>query len=63
MDGPTPIAGVGRMLTGPSLRAEVDGDMRMQSFFQRRLEQEDPEIAGAIGHELGRQRQQIELIA
>ncbi|MGH7103229.1 MAG: serine hydroxymethyltransferase [Acetobacteraceae bacterium] len=34
----------------------------MQSFFQRRLE-EDPVIAGAIGHELGRQREQIELIA
>ncbi|MGH7066157.1 MAG: serine hydroxymethyltransferase, partial [Acetobacteraceae bacterium] len=37
--------------------------MRMQSFFQRRLEEEDPVIAGAIGDELRRQREQVELIA
>ena len=34
-----------------------------QGFFTRSLEQADPEIAGAIGKELGRQRDKIELIA
>ncbi len=35
----------------------------MQSFFERRLEIEDPLIAEALAAELGRQQEQIELIA
>jgi len=34
-----------------------------ESFFNRSLADVDPEIFGAIGKELGRQRHEIELIA
>ncbi len=35
----------------------------MTTFFNRTLEETDPEIFGAIRDELGRQRHEIELIA
>ena len=34
-----------------------------EGFFSAALDETDPEIAGAIGKELGRQRNEIELIA
>jgi glycine hydroxymethyltransferase len=34
-----------------------------EHFFQDRIENSDPEIANAIARELGRQRDEIELIA
>src|ERR1700685_370331 len=34
-----------------------------EGFFSAALDESDPEIAGAIGKELGRQREEIELIA
>ncbi|KFI32172.1 serine hydroxymethyltransferase [Haematobacter massiliensis] len=37
--------------------------MRDSGFFTEQLEARDPEIFGAIGKELGRQREEIELIA
>jgi len=42
----------------PDARSSADGD-----FFAGRLADRDPEIAAAIQSELGRQREQIELIA
>jgi len=38
-------------------------DIRPQGFFSQTLAESDPEIAGWIGKELGRQRDKIELIA
>src|SRR6185437_15359982 len=35
----------------------------MSSFFTRGLTESDPDVAGAIALELGRQREKIELIA
>ena len=41
----------------------VSADIRPQGFFTASLAESDPEIAGWIGKELGRQRDKIELIA
>src|SRR5579883_1583800 len=41
----------------------ADGRIRSNSFFSAPLAEADPEIAKAIGLELGRQRDEIELIA
>ena len=41
----------------------VSADIRPQGFFTAGLAESDPEIAGWIGKELGRQRDKIELIA
>ena len=47
------------MNTSPETLAPV----RPEGFFTRGLAEADPEIAGWIGKELGRQRDKIELIA
>ncbi|HJW39874.1 MAG TPA: hypothetical protein VJ476_01450, partial [Rhizomicrobium sp.] len=42
--------------------AGTDG-VAIASFFSRTLAASDPEVAGAVAQELGRQREKIELIA
>jgi glycine hydroxymethyltransferase len=44
-------------------KAETDRRVRSNSFFAASLAEADPEIADAIASELGRQRDEIELIA
>ncbi len=41
----------------------MDGQQTPSLFFQSHLDETDPELAGAIRRELGRQRDEIELIA
>ncbi|HLS20003.1 MAG TPA: serine hydroxymethyltransferase, partial [Paracoccaceae bacterium] len=41
----------------------MDASVRDRGFFTETLAQRDPEVAGSIDSELGRQRQEIELIA
>ena len=46
-----------------SLTDQVTGEVRAPGFFSAKLSESDPEIAEAIGKELGRQQHEIELIA
>ncbi|MBV1705487.1 MAG: serine hydroxymethyltransferase, partial [Hyphomicrobiales bacterium] len=46
-----------------NVNVAADGRVRSNSFFSAPLSAADPEIASAVGLELGRQRDEIELIA
>jgi glycine hydroxymethyltransferase len=46
-----------------SATAKPASDSKPNSFFSAGVAEVDPEVADAIGHELGRQRDEIELIA
>jgi glycine hydroxymethyltransferase len=48
------------MSSSPALAAN---DIRPDGFFTRGVAQSDPAVAAAIGHELKREQNQIELIA
>src|SRR5690625_7963726 len=46
-----------------SQEMEMDASVRDRGFFTEQLADRDPEVAGSIDSELGRQRREIELIA